>query len=289
MVGDTLSDIRTRIEELAATGGAYCVVCARTGTRPVPVVGRRFPDRASAAEAAEIAATYRATLRRWDPRAPCYDFIACEVPAVAAGEYGERDTDTPPADEPTLTGFCHDVAAAVLEALSARGHDDLESAVMEAYCASATVVGDPDDLCLHLLRTLALELDARLAPARQRALLREAADGLTASDVEDPVPAAMDRLEAVDLVDRSAVRPAADSVAGHRSWTVTLAGYALSARGDALPTLPVAVAVLARLPGAELSLGDAVRLGERSWQVTLTVADDGDGGGLMQASVTEPV
>jgi hypothetical protein len=70
-----LTTARRRIEELAVATGEYIVVCRRTGTRPVPVAGKRFPDRKSADTAAWVATEYRATLRRYDGRTPRHDFV----------------------------------------------------------------------------------------------------------------------------------------------------------------------------------------------------------------------
>lgn len=75
---EPLSAIRSRIKQLATTDGEYVVVCGRTGQQPVPVDGLAFPDRATAAEAAQTAMTYRALIRDYDPQAPLYDFIACQ-------------------------------------------------------------------------------------------------------------------------------------------------------------------------------------------------------------------
>jgi len=64
----TLREIRQHIERLASDDGAYYVVCARSGERPVPVAGQRFATRPDAADAAQATEQYRAALRRYDPR-----------------------------------------------------------------------------------------------------------------------------------------------------------------------------------------------------------------------------
>ena len=83
MPDSTLADIRDRIEGLASADGRYYVTCARTGERPVPAAGHRFPSRATARAAARLAERYRATLRRYDPRTPSYDLIVCQTSSAA--------------------------------------------------------------------------------------------------------------------------------------------------------------------------------------------------------------
>ena len=283
MVGETLSKIRARIEDLAVDGGEYWVVCGRTGVCPVPVAGARFPDRETAEKAAEAAAAYRAVLRRWDPRAPCYDFIACEEPSR------ETRTVTPPTTGETasLTGFCHDVAAAVFETLSAEGYADLESSIMDVYCETADAIDDPDDLCLHLLRTLSFELGARLSEAEQTAILRAAAPELAApDDTERPLDATLQRLQRLDIVDEYAVDAHTDPADGS-AWTVTITDYALTSRSASLPTLPIAIDLLGRLPGPALTLSDPRRLDDGRWQFELAVTDDGESGGLVRVRAEE--
>jgi hypothetical protein len=74
--------MRRRVETLAADGGEYRVVCGKTGESPVPVAGRRFPDRGTAAAAARAGMVYRAVLCEYDPRAPVYELIVCETAAA---------------------------------------------------------------------------------------------------------------------------------------------------------------------------------------------------------------
>ncbi|WP_335999643.1 DUF7551 domain-containing protein [Halorientalis halophila] len=281
MVGETLTKIRARIEDLAVDGGSYWVVCGRTGVCPVPVAGKRFPDRGTAEQGAEAAAAYRAVLRRWDPRAPCYDFIACErtdgdtrtvAPATSGGEPG------------TLTGFCHDVAAAVFETLSAVGYADLESSIMDVYCETADAIDDPDELCLHLLRTLSFELGARLSDGQQAAVLRSAADDLAEpAGADRPLDATFGRLQRLDLVGEYAIDRDGASAGDRGSWTVTISDYALAARSASLPTLPIAVDLLGRFPGTALSLSAVRRLDGESWRFDVTAGTDGPSRGLVRA------
>ena len=83
MHDSTLTGIRDRIEALASANGRYYVACARTGDRPVPAAGHRFPDRGTARTAARLIGRYRARLRRYDPQVPPYNLIVCECPSTA--------------------------------------------------------------------------------------------------------------------------------------------------------------------------------------------------------------
>ncbi|WP_223302127.1 hypothetical protein [Haladaptatus sp. R4] len=80
MVGHTLHDIRRSVESLETDDGAYHIICARTGTSPVPIAGRRFDSRHTARAALRFAEQYRAALRRYDPQLPYHDLIVCEAP-----------------------------------------------------------------------------------------------------------------------------------------------------------------------------------------------------------------
>ncbi|KKF39105.1 hypothetical protein FK85_31240, partial [Halorubrum saccharovorum] len=130
-------------------------------------------------------------------------------PAVAgaegAGGRDGRDGSVPPSDRDDDRGrdrveFCHEAAAALFEALSAGGHDDAESAVMDAYFDLAERVSDPDDLCLCLLEAMAETLHRRLTPDEQASVLSAAAAGVspvsadTSVSADDPVSGAFDRL-----------------------------------------------------------------------------------------------
>ena len=83
MPDSTLTDTRDRIEALASADGRYYVTCARTGDRPVPAAGHRFPNRATARTAARLTERYRAVLRRYDPQTPSYNLIVCQRPGAA--------------------------------------------------------------------------------------------------------------------------------------------------------------------------------------------------------------
>lgn len=149
MVGPTLVDIRDHIERLAVADGQYYLRCGRTGDRPVPAAGHRFPDRATARAAARATEQYRSALRRYDPQVPYYDLIVCEVslPGTIGRKHGENCesdepsvtlsdpvvTDTAPTERRDLVEFCHRVAGAVFETLSETGYEGVESAVMDVY------------------------------------------------------------------------------------------------------------------------------------------------------------
>ncbi|UPV74066.1 hypothetical protein M0R89_16190 [Halorussus limi] len=284
MVGGTLRDLRERIADRHDDDGRYYVSCARTGERPVPVAGKRFAGRETAAAAAELAAEYRAELRRYDPRLPHYDLVVSEEPGP------DGPVDPAPVVEESLdalsaSDFCHDVAAAVFEALSELGETAVERAVLEAYLHSAESVTTPDELCLVLLSTAASELDDRLAPDRQGEVLRAAADRLgersgpdAPADRADPVDATLARFDGLSLVgDYAVVRHGerertanADGSAAGRSWTVTVEEYAFDSADDGVPTLPFAVELLRWLPDATIAVSDLRATGEAGWQFVVS-------------------
>ncbi|WP_128478406.1 DUF7551 domain-containing protein [Halorussus pelagicus] len=297
MVGGTLRDLRERIADRHDESGRYYVSCARTGERPVPVAGKRFETRETAARAAELAAEYRAELRCYDPRLPHYDLVVSEDPGPSG------PVDPVPVVEETdatrVSDFCHDVAAAVFEALSELDEKAVERAVLEAYLHSAESVTDPDELCLVLLSTAAVELDDRLEPDRQGEVLRVAADRLgarsdsAASGAADPVDAALSRLDGLSLVgdyavDRNGGRERTslfeDGRAG-RSWTVTVEEYAFDSVDGRVPTLPFAVELLRRLPGERIAVSDLRATGESGW--TFVVSADAASSRAVSLAVPE--
>ena len=208
MVGNTLREIRERIDALRAGDGRFYVVCARTGERPVPVADARFDSRATAVEAARVAGEYRSALRRYDPSLAFRDLIVCEDQWISDG-----DAETDPED---LLSFCHDVAGVFFETLSERGHDEVERAVFDDYLDAAEVP-DRDELCLQLLRSLVGALDRHLLPGERASLVVSAAERLPSPGVDEtdpsilraspprgtaerPVDAALSRLRDVDLI-----------------------------------------------------------------------------------------
>lgn len=298
MVGTTLRELRERIEALATEDGRYRLVCARTGERPVPVEDKRFPDRETADRAATATERYRAALRRYDPRAPFYDVIACEAseePNAAIHSRCVRDTAWS-LSEPVLAGrppepghrrrvsFCHDVAAAVFEALSACGHDAVESAVMDAYFDLAERLPDPDELCLCLLESIAGELETDLDPAAQRGVIADAAARLGPIRGDgDPIDAVFAEIEAVGLVADFSRSPEAAVVDGTQS-VVDVEGYALSATHGRLPILPIVLGLRRRQFDRPLA---AVAARERrdGWRVTFDHGTLDEPGGLACAPI----
>ncbi|TKX53527.1 hypothetical protein EXE42_12095 [Halorubrum sp. SP3] len=165
----------------------------------------------------------------------------------SADEAGERG---PARDR---VEFCHATAAATFEALSAGGHDRVESAVMDAYFSLAERVSDPDDLCLCLLEAMAAALDRHLDPTAQAAVVADAAERLPdppEPSAADPVGAAFDRLAAVGLVGGyervDDAGPASKAGAPDDDATVRITGYALSPADGRVATLPAALEVCRR-------------------------------------------
>ncbi|ELZ45128.1 hypothetical protein C464_12815 [Halorubrum coriense DSM 10284] len=198
MVGSTLIDIRQYIEAFATEDGQYYVRCGHTGDRPVLATGNRFPDRATAHAAARATEQYHSALRQYDPQVPYYDLIVCQTPRDITLEHsrGSRTeaehrlselviTDSTTSERRDIVEFCHRVAGAVFETLSEASYDRVETAVMDAYLKLAETVGDPDELCLCLLESMASELDERLSLTDQSEVLADAADRLESPPSDD--------------------------------------------------------------------------------------------------------
>lgn len=324
MVGTTLVEIREHVEAIASDDGAFSLVCARTGERPIPTAGLRFPTRAAAESAARATEQYRAALRRYDPRVPYFDVIVRQDPAVARIDGSPPYDESAPrdADESTLTAteapndaatdatsarislddaaidvtapqavdYCHSVAAAVFEALSAAGHDAVESAVMDTYFQLAETLFDPDDLCLRLLEGVASELDARLDPSEQAAVLAAAAtrfDPIESS--RDPVAGSFESLQRLGLVGSYACSPwSVDRENGTRSIAVQCSDYALSPRDGRLPVLPLVFDLFRRLqerPPSRCRVVDT----DDGWLVVLALAPEADPEGLVNAPISSVI
>jgi uncharacterized membrane protein len=290
VVGATLVEIRDRVESLSSDDGDHYVVCGRTGDRPVPVSGLRFDGRATARRAARAAEQYRAALRRYDPQVPWHDLVVCQdAGGRAARRARPEDREMYPETlrDPVvdggrtdlgrrgLAGIGHEVAAAVLEALSVVGHDGVETAVVDAYLDRAEDVASPDDLRLCLLESVAGELDRRLSPEEQGAVLAGAATRLAPTDPADrPVRATLSALQNRGLLGsytRSPWSAAPDGDA--RSVVVRLSEYALSARDGHLPVVPFVVELRRQRPDWPLGTLRATRV-DGGWRLTLVVASE---------------
>ena len=181
--------------------------------------------------------------------------------------------------------FCHEAAAAVFEALSAGGHDDAESAVMDAYFDLAERVTDPDDLCLCLLEAMAEALHRRLDPDEQASVLSAAAAGLPPVSADDPVSGALARLAAAGVVDGSVRESDSASGSAPERATVLVSDCALTARDGRFPTLPLVLELYRRTePGRR---HDAVRIAavDEGWRVSLSAGSDDGPVGLASAAI----
>lgn len=301
MVGPTLVEIRDHIETLAAEDGQYSVICGRTGERSVPAAGKWFPTRATARAAARATEQYRSALRRYDPRVPYYDLIVCEEPLLGSTN-GHRQCSTIDPDEYTLSEpiltktptpghgdlveFCHRVAGAVFEALSGSGYDSIENAVMDAYFELAEAVGDPGELCLCLLESMASELDARLSVDEQAEILIDAADRLEPIEGADaPIDATLDELEQRGLIESYTRSPySVDLDGGTRAVVVGISGYALSTHDDRLPVLPLTLE-LYRHHTEQSPQSVQVTAVDDGWRLTFSPADTREQNGLVSAPI----
>jgi len=305
MVDPTLVDIREHIDDLATEDGQYYVRCGRTGDRPVPAAGNRFPSRATARAADRAAEQYRWALRRHDPQVPYYNLIVCEETgrdAIAAQPRGSR-TDTPQhrLSEPVITDsatperreivdFCHRVAGAVFEAFSEAGYDGVENAVINAYFEPAETVDNPDELCLCLLESIASELHGGLSPAEQAEVLTDGSVRLESpSDDEVPLDEMLTALDQRGVIGSYTRSPySVDLDGGVESVVVQLSGYALSERDGRLPVLPLTLE-LCRHHTERPPQSVKTTTVDGGWQLTLVLADTGDQNGLVSAPIDEAV
>ena len=301
MVGTTLTDIRDHIETLACAEGPYAVHCARTGEHPIPTAGKRFETRALAQRAATAATQYRAALRRYDPRLPHYDLVVTQ--AIESGRRERRTTrgaecgsetttlndsgeSAPPTASAPLVEFCHCLAASVFESLCQCGHRDVETAVMDVYLDLAETVEDPDELCLCLLESMAVELDRRLAPAAAADVLAGAAARLPSVDSTlGSVPATLETLDRCGLLSDYTYRPGTGGPDDtSQSTVVRIAGYALSPRDGRLPVLPIVVGLYAHSPDRPLAALRAVD-DDDCWELTLARPRPGGSSGVASVPV----
>jgi hypothetical protein len=302
-VGVALVEIRGRIEDLADEGGAYYVVCGRTGHRPVPVADKRFGGRAAARRAASAAVEYRAALRRYDPKVPHYDLIVCQAhdrPTTAPGHVCSGSAGAQRSlSHPVVTGAtedadggrdqlverCHRVAAAVFESLSDCGHRAVERAAMERYTELAEALPTPDGLCLCLLESMAVTLSERLDGTAQAAVLARATDRLEPrEDGRDPVAGAFADLRECGVVEGFSAPepPGASETAGAR-----FSGYALSPRDGRLPVLPIVVDIFRRSPNRPPRQVRVEPVGE-GWRIEVGFGELDGPEGLLNAPIRSP-
>ena len=301
-VGVTLVGIRERIEALAREGGAYYVVCGRTGHRLVPVADKRFGGRSAARRAASAAAEYRAALRRYDPKAPHYDLIVCRSDdgptrepghACPVPEETQRSLSYPAVTGPAggdpggdrLVERCHRVAAATFESLSDCGFRAAERATMERYAGLAEALPTPDGLCVCLLESTAVTLSARLDGAAQATVLARAAERLEPRHGDgEPVAAAFADLRDCGVV--GGFTPP-ESVTEAGTAEVRFSGYALSPRDGRLPVLPIVVDLFGRLPTRPPRRAWVEPVGD-GWRLEVAFGERDDPDGLLNAPIRSP-
>ncbi|GGN88983.1 DUF7551 domain-containing protein [Haloarcula pellucida] len=269
MVGRTLADIRARIDELSVAVGPYRVRSARTGDSPVPVTGKQFPDRETAAEAASVATAYRTALRRYDPYVAVHGLV---VSQTTAGSTTATVTQSLPA-------YCHRVAGALFETLSNR-YGRIERRVMDTYLEAAETTENRTRLCLSMLESTATAIDEALPPDEQATVLSAAAGRLPRRSTADrPLRSALTTLRSCDLVRSFSVEPTPDH--GESQYRITLAGYRPSLDGDRCPVLPVAVELLRRT-GVPPAIVSASRFGD-GWRLRVSTVSTVSGSGLAVA------
>ncbi|MDS0260984.1 hypothetical protein NDI56_16405 [Haloarcula sp. S1CR25-12] len=180
-----------------------------------------------------------------------------------------------------LVEFCHSTAAAVFETLSDDGYDETETAVMDTYFDHAETIADPDDLCLRLLESMAMELDSRLHPEEQAAVLESAATRQSPVETTNrPVAATLSVLEENGLLGGYSQSPWSVALRdGTRSIVAQLSAYALSPQDGRLPVLPIALELYrhrAEWQPMSVRVGDV----DDGWQLTLTMATEATPSGL---------
>jgi hypothetical protein len=290
MIGVTLVEIREHGESLASDDGEYYVICGQTGDRAVPAAGRRFDTRPIARSAARATEQYRTALRRYDPQLPYHDLIVCQdVGSLPATRRPTRLGE--PVSEPRQhVEFCHRVAAAVFETLSDAGYSTTETAILDEYFELAETIADPNDLCLVLLESMSDELDARLSPADQSAVLAGAATRSSpAEPSEHPVGETFTLLEERGLLGSYTRSPwSIDLDGGNRSLRVEMSDYALSPHRGRLPVLPIVLDLYRRQFDWQPSSFQAVDVAD-GWRVTLTLTRANEPNGLISAPIRSEV
>ena len=301
MIGMTLIEIREHIDDLATEDGQYYVVCGRTGDRPVPAADNRFPDRSTARAAARATEQYRSALRRYDPQVPYYELIVCEETARDATRAQPRESaaetpqlrlskpvriDSSTAERRDRIEFCHRVVGAVFGTLSKAGHDEVERAAMDSYFKLAETLSGPDELCICLLESMAVELDERLSPADQAETLSNAVARLEpVADSNNPLEATLTSLEQWGLITGYTRSPWSVNLDdGARSVVVRISGYALPARNNRLPVLPLTLE-LCRHQTKRLPQFVRVTAIDGGWQLRFVLTDTVGQDGLVNAPI----
>jgi hypothetical protein len=161
---------------------------------------------------------------------------------------------------------------------------------MDAYFEHAETVGDPDELCLCLLESMASELDERLSTANQANALADAAARLESpSDDDNPLDATLAALEQRGFIESYTRSPySVDIDGGAGSVVVQVSGYALSARNERLPVLPVTLELCRRHKG-RLPQSIQVIAVDGGWQLTFGLSDTVDQNGLVSAPIDSEV
>ncbi|AHG00038.1 hypothetical protein HALLA_15770 [Halostagnicola larsenii XH-48] len=301
MIGTTLGDIRQHLEALAAETGRYYLVCGRSGEHPSPAIGLRFENRPTARAAARATEQYRAALRRYDPQLPRYDVIVCEDPSPP-NEPGTASTDSPresadgretllpsatdrSASDESLVDFCHAIAGAMFETVAESPHQSVERAIMDTYLEIAETIETPDELCLRLLESMAIELERRLDSQAQASILMAAAERLSSPSADgEPLELALSRLQSVALFDEYTLeRNALEQQVRTRSWTVTLSAYPLGRAETGVVTLPLAIELFRYCsePGVSISQAEPVDGASSTWEFVLTTSADERPSGLV--------
>lgn len=275
MVGQTLADIRTRLDELSVAVGPYRVVSSRTGFGPFPVTGMQFPDRETATEAATVATAYRRALRRYDPGVTCHGLIVTE-----SGGWTRADETAPQ----SISAYCHRIAGALFETLSDR-HGPVERSVMDVYLTAAETTVDRERLCLQMLESTAVALSESLSASEQSSVLRAAARRLPSRATEgEPLTAAVAELRRTGLLQSATVKPTAEGP-GRRTQCVRLDGYRPALDGDRCPVLPVVVELLRHT--SEVPCIDTVTRTEKGWELRLSMAGDSPARGLAVVAASQ--
>ncbi|MFC4357972.1 hypothetical protein ACFO0N_08435 [Halobium salinum] len=157
---------------------------------------------------------------------------------------------------------------------------------MDAYFEHAETVSDPDDLCLCLLESMAMELDERLPPAEQAEVLANAADRLSPAEAtHQPVSTTLSILEDRGLLGGYTLSPwSVELDEGIRSTVVRLSEYALSPRNGRLPVLPIVLELHQQQPDWHPSSVRVAAIDE-GWRLDLVLARETDPDGLASAPI----